>query len=121
MAAAGKNRLLKEISAILKSPPEGVTVVANEKDIHSWQADIVEPQGSPYGTLHLDIKIPNEYPFKGPDFYITPKITHPNVNDEDGRICTDAALGKWAPSIKMATALEKIREFFSHPPPEIHE
>ena len=121
MAASNKNRLLKEMSTILKSPPEGITVAVDEKDIYWWQADIVEPQGSPYGTLHIKILIPNEYPFKAPEFYVTPIFKHENLSPEDGLICPKALFENWAPSIKMRKALERVRELFSVPPPETHE
>ena len=42
------------------------------------------PPGTPYegGTFEVDIKIPNEYPFKPPVMRFITKIYHPNVSSQ---------------------------------------
>jgi len=51
------------------------------EDIMHWQATLAGPPGSPYqgGTFHLDIKIPNQYPWQPPAVAFVTRIFHPNV------------------------------------------
>ena len=72
------------------------------EDIMHWQATLAGPPGSPYqgGTFHLDIKIPDQHPWKA---FVT-RIFHPNVVqslrrgfDGVGAIFIHTSFGAWSP------------------------
>ena len=57
------------------------------------------PDDSAYkgGLFELEIKIPEEFPFKSPQIRFITNIYHPNVNKETGEICEDMYVKEWAP------------------------
>jgi ubiquitin-conjugating enzyme (huntingtin interacting protein 2) len=51
-------------------------------DINHLKGSFMGPVGTPYegGRFEVDIKIPNEYPFRPPAMKFTTKLWHPNVS-----------------------------------------
>ena len=53
------------------------------------KGEITGPPGTPYegAKFQIEIKIPQDYPFKPPKFRYVTKIWHPNVSLETGTPC----------------------------------
>lgn len=59
------------------------------------------------GQFFLDIKIPQDYPFKPPNIKFETQIYHPNVGI-DGEIYLDALRDeKWSPALRVETSKGK--------------
>lgn len=56
----------------------------NDGDLTNLRASFVGPPDTPYegGTYIVDIKIPNEYPFRPPHMNFATKLWHPNVSSQ---------------------------------------
>jgi len=73
------------------------------------------------GFFHLDITIPQRYPFEPPSVQFSTPIYHPNI-DSCGRICLDTLnmppKGAWKPSLNIPSVLSTIRLLLEHPNPD---
>ncbi|GAB9475515.1 Ubiquitin-conjugating enzyme e2 t-like [Globisporangium polare] len=117
---AMRARMRKEIEMLETDPPHGVSAWPKGDKIDHLEAQILGPDGSPYekGVFHLDIEIPERYPFEPPKVRFTTPIYHPNIDDA-GRICLDTLKmqpkGSWLPSVNISTLLTTIRLLMSEP------
>ncbi|XP_071853385.1 ubiquitin-conjugating enzyme E2 T-like isoform X2 [Apostichopus japonicus] len=116
------NRMKKEMD-ILQMPPPGISCWATHEDVlDNFQAEIIGGKGTPYegGIFHLEIKIPERYPFEPPKVQFTTAIYHPNV-DSAGRICLDLLkmppTGSWKPCWNLSTLLTSIQLLMAEPNP----
>ncbi|OWZ09299.1 Ubiquitin-conjugating enzyme E2 [Phytophthora megakarya] len=118
--AAMRGRMRKEIAMLESDPPFGVSAWPKDDQIDRLQAQILGPDGSPYekGVFHLDIEIPERYPFEPPKVHFVTPIYHPNIDDA-GRICLDTLKmqpkGSWLPSVNISTLLTTIRLLMAEP------
>ncbi|KAF1335327.1 Ubiquitin-conjugating enzyme e2 t-like, partial [Globisporangium splendens] len=98
----------------------GVSAWPKDEQIDRLEAQILGPDGSPYekGVFHLEIEIPERYPFEPPKVRFTTPIYHPNIDDA-GRICLDTLKmqpkGSWLPSVNISTLLTTIRLLMAEP------
>ena len=103
-------RILRELADIQQDPPSNCFAgPTSENDLHTWNATIVGPEGSPYagGIFNLAIRFPTDYPFKPPAVAFTTKVFHPNINAQGG-ICLDILKTEWSPALSIAKVLLSI-------------
>uniref|UniRef100_K3W7D8 E2 ubiquitin-conjugating enzyme n=1 Tax=Globisporangium ultimum (strain ATCC 200006 / CBS 805.95 / DAOM BR144) TaxID=431595 RepID=K3W7D8_GLOUD len=117
---AMRARMRKELEMLATDPPHGVSAWPKDEQIDRLEAQILGPDGSPYekGVFHLEIEIPERYPFEPPKVRFTTPIYHPNIDDA-GRICLDTLKmqpkGSWLPSVNISTLLTTIRLLMAEP------
>jgi len=110
----------KQISEIVKRPPDSIQYIINESDILDIQADISGPVGTPYtgGVFRCKLVLSSEFPKVPPKGYFLTKIFHPNVS-EKGEICVNTLKKDWDPSNwSLQHILEIIRCLLIVPFPE---
>jgi len=66
----------------------------------------------------VDIKIPDEYPFKPPIMKFETKIWHPNISSVTGAICLDILKNEWTPALTIRTALISLQALLCAPEPD---
>jgi len=110
----------RQITELVKRPPDSIRYVLNEADILDIQADIFGPVGTPYsgGVFRCKLVISNEFPKIPPKGFFLTKIFHPNVS-EKGEICVNTLKKDWDPSNwSLQHILEIIRCLLIVPFPE---
>lgn len=93
MADAG-GRLRKELVEVNKDPEvSGVSAEPVDGNVRHLKATIKGPVGTPFegGVFHLDVVIPDSYPFEPPKMRFTTRLWHPNVSSQTGAICLDVS------------------------------
>ncbi|WOO77375.1 Ubiquitin-conjugating enzyme E2 4 [Vanrija pseudolonga] len=133
MSSAGTRRIQKELSELLKTPLEGISVAPNGDNIHTWKVVIKGPAGTPYagGKFGLTVEFGDSFPFKPPtvgdsslshpltlQVTFSTKIYHTNV-DTDGNICIAVLKPDvWKPATKIASVLLAIQDLLDTPNPD---
>jgi ubiquitin-conjugating enzyme E2 T len=108
------NRMRREFQLLENQPPTGIGAWSKDDSLHVLAAQMTGPEGTPYagGTFHLEVVIPDRYPFEPPKIRFLTPIYHPNI-DTGGRICLDTLKmpprGSWKPSLNIATTLATVR------------
>src|SRR5271168_3521290 len=85
MASNRVRRVAKELSDIQADTDSKIFAEpANGSDLSHLLASFPGPPDTPYegGTYIVDIKIPNEYPFRPPVMFFKTKLWHPNVSSQ---------------------------------------
>lgn len=102
-------RISKELKDVQGDPPANCSAGPAGDDLFQWQATIMGPSDSPYqgGVFFLDIRFPQDYPFKPPKVQFSTKIYHPNVNS-NGSICLDILKDQWSPALTISKVLLSI-------------
>lgn len=86
MSSSRIRRIAKEVADIhaddlsnIKADPAG-----NGEDLTHLKGSFKGPPGTPYegGTYTIDVKIPNDYPFRPPVMKFDTKVWHPNVSSQ---------------------------------------
>jgi ubiquitin-conjugating enzyme E2 S len=114
------NVIQKQISELVKRPPDSVRYVFNECDILDIQADIIGPIETPYteGVFRCKLVLSSEFPRVPPKGYFLTKIFHPNVSDK-GEICVNTLKKDWDPTNwSLQHIFEVIRSLLIVPFPE---
>ena len=88
-------------------------------DLFHGRARIDGPPKTPYenGIFWLDMRFPQNYPFKHPKVKFITKIYHCNVNDK-GVICLDRLTDNHSPALTIAQVLVAIQSLIDYPNPE---
>lgn len=94
MQATAKNRINKEIQDFVEKEKKGedqaIKILIIDNDVTHWKGYINGPvnffairkKDTAYegGFYQIDIKLPNEYPYKPPKMQFDTKIWHPNIS-----------------------------------------
>ncbi|GBB85271.1 hypothetical protein RclHR1_11830002 [Rhizophagus clarus] len=112
-------RIGKEFNDLGRTLPLTCNAGPTDDDLFHWQATIMGPSDSSYsgGVFFLDIRFPNDYPFKPPRIGFTTKIYHPNIND-NGNICNccmNILKEQWSPAFTISKVLVLICKLLTDP------
>ena len=79
-----ERRIFKELADLQNNPQPMLSAAPiKDSDLYNWQAVITGPQGTGYegGLFHLNIRFPEEYPFKPPPaFYKSASLTTTKIH-----------------------------------------
>ena len=82
-------RIAKEVADLHSDTLSDVTAkpIGNGEDLTHLKGSFKGPPGTPYegGTFIIDVKIPNDYPFRPPIMKFDTQIWHPNVSSQTVR------------------------------------
>ena len=112
-------RIQRELLDIKNNPVQDITITPQEGDAYHWKATIAGPAETPYekGTFVIDIKFPQDYPFKPPKMSFVTKIYHPNINS-GGSICLDILSSAWSPVLTVPKTLLSLSSLLTDPNPD---
>jgi ubiquitin-conjugating enzyme (huntingtin interacting protein 2) len=86
MTSNRMRRILKELGDIQKDSQSQILAqpAGSGEDLSHLKASFPGPPDTPYegGTYVVDIKIPQEYPFRPPVIKFETKLWHPNVSSQ---------------------------------------
>lgn len=114
-------RITKELEDVKRDPLSGVTLsLVSESDLSQLKGTFIGPPGTPYenGLFKVDIKIPQEYPFKPPIMKFDNKIYHPNISSQTGAICLDILKDAWTPILTLKSSLISLQSLLQSPEPD---
>mmetsp|Transcript_7382 Transcript_7382/g.20807 ORF Transcript_7382/g.20807 Transcript_7382/m.20807 type:complete len:230 (-) Transcript_7382:253-942(-) len=82
-----------------------------------WAASVTGPEGTPYdgGLFNVELKFPDNYPFKPPDVVFKTKVYHPSINRQTGEICADILKSEWKPTLDIKWILTILRQMLKEP------
>ncbi|EIN05723.1 ubiquitin-conjugating enzyme E2s, partial [Punctularia strigosozonata HHB-11173 SS5] len=112
-------RLMREISDLKSSPPEGIRIITNEDNLCDVTGIIQGPEGTPYagGYFRIKFHFTEEFPAAPPKCRMLTKIFHPNVSTA-GEICVNTLKKDWQSSYGIAHILVVVKCLLIHPNPE---
>lgn len=94
MANIASQRIQREFNEVTKSDEVAKNLISIElvnNSLVDLKGKIMGPPDTPYegGIFHLEIKVPETYPFNPPKVRFLTKIWHPNISSVTGAICLD--------------------------------
>ncbi|KNC48762.1 ubiquitin carrier protein [Thecamonas trahens ATCC 50062] len=112
-------RLVKELKAMKRSPPDGIELVIGE-ELSQVTADITGPEATPFegGVFRVLLKLTCEFPAAPPAGFFLTNIFHPNVRPETGEICLNILKKDWKPDLGLRDVLLTIKSLMIFPNPE---
>ncbi|KAG8215209.1 ubiquitin-conjugating enzyme/RWD-like protein [Butyriboletus roseoflavus] len=112
-------RMMREISELKNSPPEGIRIVTSEENILDITGIIEGPEGTPYagGYFRVRFKFTEEFPAAPPKCWFATKIFHPNVSSA-GEICVNTLKKDWRSSYGIGYILVTVKCLLIYPNPE---
>jgi len=112
-------RVVKELKDITNDPPSGISAGPIGDELFHWKATMMGSEDSPYkgGVFFLDIRFPDDYPFKPPKVKFDTPIFHPNI-DRKGNISLDVLNCQWSPALTVARILLSISSLLEDPNPD---
>jgi len=120
MASNRSRRIAKELLDIQQDTSSRIYCESLGDDISHLRASFQGPGESPYegGTYIVDVKIPDNYPFRPPIMKFETKLWHPNVSSQTGAICLDTLGSAWSPVLTIKSALLSLQSLLSTPEPK---
>lgn len=90
-----------------------------DDNMFHWDATLFGPAETPYanGIFHLDIRIPESYPFSPPKVRFITRIFHCNVSPS-GSICVDILKDEWSPALTICKVVMSISSLLSECNPD---
>ena len=86
MSSSRARRIAKEVADIHSDNLSNIfaSPVGNGDDLTHLKGSFKGPPGTPYygGNYVIDVKIPNDYPFRPPIMKFDTKVWHPNVSSQ---------------------------------------
>ncbi|KAI9591021.1 ubiquitin-conjugating enzyme/RWD-like protein [Syncephalis fuscata] len=121
MANKALRRITKELANCHANPVPGLAVdpVSDETLFH-WRGVLRGSSDGPYknGNFKLDIRFPEDFPFKPPAIKFATRVYHPNI-DEEGAICMDLLKpDSWKPATPILDVLAAVATLLEHPNPD---
>lgn len=109
----------KELTDLVKSPPEGIRVLVNERDVTNIEASISGPAGTPYagGVFRVKLTLAKDFPQSPPKGFFITRIFHPNVA-ASGEICVNTLKKDWKCDLGIKHVLLTIKCLLIVPNPE---
>ncbi|KAG6902653.1 hypothetical protein C0995_013778, partial [Termitomyces sp. Mi166 len=117
--ATALRRVMREITELKKSPPEGIRIQTNEEDMLDITGVIQGPESTPYagGYFKVKFKFTEEFPAAPPKCWFATKIFHPNVSNI-GEICVNTLKKDWKPTYGIEHILVTVKCLLIYPNPE---
>ena len=112
-------RLTRELKSLQNDPPAEVEAAPRGEDMFLWDATIIGPDSTPYegGAFNLELKFPQDYPYRPPEVKFLTKVFHPNINTK-GEICLNILRDDWKASLTVRTILLSISSLLDEPNPK---
>ncbi|KAL4265526.1 ubiquitin-conjugating enzyme family protein [Pleurotus pulmonarius] len=112
-------RLMRELTELKKSPPEGIRVQTSEDNMLDVTGIIEGPEGTPYadGYFKVKFKFTEEFPAAPPKCWFATKIFHPNVSTA-GEICVNTLKKDWKSEYGIGHILLTVKCLLIYPNPE---
>ncbi|CAL1529948.1 unnamed protein product [Lymnaea stagnalis] len=113
-----EKRLQKELQAMTKDPPAGVSVNTNSlsSNLSEWVVDIEGAPGTLYESerFQLGFKFTSRYPFDSPQvMFLGPNIpVHPHIYS-NGHICLSILTEDWSPALSVQSVCLSIVSMLS--------
>ncbi|KAF7281025.1 putative ubiquitin-conjugating enzyme E2 W-B [Rhynchophorus ferrugineus] len=123
-----ERRLQKELMSLIKDPPPGVSVDADqvEQNLFLWTIHMEGASGTLYEgeRFQLQFKFSNKYPFDSPEVTFTGSNipVHPHIYS-NGHICLSILTDDWSPALSVQSVCLSIVSMLSsckekHRPPD---
>ncbi|TFK97581.1 ubiquitin-conjugating enzyme/RWD-like protein, partial [Pterulicium gracile] len=112
-------RLMREISELKKSPPEGIRIQTDDNNMLDVIGIIEGPEGTPYsgGYFRVKFRFTEEFPAAPPKCAMMTKIFHPNVSSA-GEICVNTLKKDWKSTYGISHILVTVKCLLIYPNPE---
>ncbi|GMM30420.1 E2 ubiquitin-conjugating protein [Martiniozyma asiatica (nom. inval.)] len=112
-------RISKELEDVKRDVQSKVTLILVDEDLTHLKGTFIGPPGTPYegGLFEVDIKIPDEYPFKPPIMKFDTRVYHPNISSQTGAICLDILKDAWTPILTLKSSLISLQSLLQSPEP----
>ncbi|KAJ4480957.1 ubiquitin-conjugating enzyme/RWD-like protein [Lentinula aciculospora] len=119
ISPAALRRLMRELSELKKSPPEGIRVQTSDDNMLDVVGIIEGPDGTPYagGYFKVKFKFTEEFPAAPPKCTFATKIFHPNVSGS-GEICVNTLKKDWKSTYGIGHILVTVKCLLIYPNPE---
>ncbi|GLB44243.1 putative ubiquitin-conjugating enzyme family protein [Lyophyllum shimeji] len=119
LSPAALRRLMRELTELKKSPPEGIRIQTSDEDMLDVTGIIQGPEGTPYagGYFKVKFKFTEEFPAAPPKCWFATKIFHPNVSNT-GEICVNTLKKDWKSTYGIEHILVTVKCLLIYPNPE---